>query len=54
MTTSDKSIHYEGQFLDGEYHGEGVYKFDDCTYEGTFKNGNFVKGKQVMKNGNWY
>ena len=54
MTTSDKSIHYEGDFVDGEYHGQGVYKFDKCTYEGTFKRGNFVQGRQRMNDGSWY
>jgi hypothetical protein len=33
--------HYQGQFLDGKFHGRGVYQFSDGrTYEGQFDRGN--------------
>lgn len=47
---------YEGHFLDGQFHGEGVYidAKNKRTLEGTFKNNNLVKGKMISPDGSFY
>jgi hypothetical protein len=32
---------YEGDMLDGRFHGHGIYRYQDCRYEGSFHNGKF-------------
>jgi len=51
-----KDGRYEGDFVDGQYHGEGKLHSlkDKRTCEGTFKNNNFVKGKLLLEDGSYY
>ncbi|RYY85568.1 hypothetical protein EON63_07260 [archaeon] len=37
----DLAGHYEGDVVDGRYHGKGVYKYLDFKYEGNFLDGQF-------------
>lgn len=39
---------YEGDILDGRYHGRGVYTCQECTYEGSFFDGKF-HGEGVLR-----
>ena len=48
---------YEGDFVDGQQHGYGVYHYasEDRTYEGNFAENLYEgKGKMTYKNGNIY
>ena len=55
LTFNDKS-EYNGEFLDGEFHGTGkLMRLDGQVYEGEFLNGHFHgKGKQLNAEGNIY
>ena len=44
---------YEGEWKNGEFHGQGTYTFPDGRkYEGKFKDGKKWNGTQYDKNGN--
>ena len=51
--TWDSGIFYEGDFVNGQYHGYGVYFVSDyALYEGQWVNGAFTgKGKITYLNG---
>uniref|UniRef100_A0A7S3EPL6 MORN repeat-containing protein 5 n=1 Tax=Haptolina ericina TaxID=156174 RepID=A0A7S3EPL6_9EUKA len=43
---------YTGQFLDGEFHGEGTLQFPDSgKYEATWRHGKAVRGRYVFSDG---
>jgi hypothetical protein len=54
--TNEKGDKYEGEFLNGKYHGYGKYVFlDGEIYEGYFANGKrHGKGKEIYKDGSVY
>jgi len=53
--TNDNSGVYEGEFLNGKYHGKGSFIFGDWKYIGDFKNG-LREGKGILyyPNGSTY
>jgi hypothetical protein len=54
--TNEKGDKYEGEFLNGKYHGYGRYIFKDGEiYEGYFANGKkHGKGKEIFTDGSVY
>ncbi len=45
---------YEGDYLNGRFHGRGVYKLNGNQYEGNFYDGQFHgEGKLIVKGGSY-
>jgi hypothetical protein len=44
---ADGYLLYEGEFLDGKYHGQGSHFTDYATYTGEFLEGQLVQGKML-------
>ena len=43
---------YTGEFLDGEFHGEGTLQFEGCgKYHATWEHGKAIKGRYVFNDG---
>ena len=51
INCSDLDRVYEGEFKDGELHGNGKIIYDDMTLEGRFENGDFKEGKVLLTDG---
>ena len=51
-----KDSKYEGEFVDGQFHGVGKYYNSKTkrTFEGTFQNNNFLKGRMLLEDGSYY
>ena len=50
--SASESGTYEGQFLNGKFHGQGMFKWKDGgAYVGQWRNGKMVDGVTTLPNG---